>query len=156
MAELHPEGAHVNGAGLWLLPPAEQWDLTEAGCDRLVDRLVAARDAPADDANVPCHFLWITSEDEVVGFLALRLELTAWLLDQGGHIGYSVAPSHRRQGHAARALGLAVRRAGELGLDRVLVTCDEDNVASARTIESGGGVLEDTRSGKRRYWIATS
>ena len=45
--------------------------------------------------------------------------------------------------------------AAELGLDRVLVTCDEDNVAVPRTIERNGGVYEDTRNGKRRYWIAT-
>jgi predicted acetyltransferase len=44
--------------------------------------------------------------------------------------------------------------APSLGVDRVLVTCDEDNLASARTIERGGGVYEDTRNGKRRYWIA--
>jgi predicted acetyltransferase len=46
--------------------------------------------------------------------------------------------------------------APSLGLDRVLVTCDEDNVASARTIERGGGVYEDSRNGKRRYWVATA
>ena len=91
----------------------------------------------------------------MVGFLALRHALTAWLLEEGGHIGYSVRPSRRGQGHATRALGLAVRRSAELGLDRVLLTCDEDNVASARTIERNGGVYEDTRNGKRRYWIAT-
>lgn len=160
MAELHPEGLHVHGAGLWLLPEAEQWDLTETGCARLVERLLAQRDSPVDD-HVPCHFLWVVDDADpatgaVVGFLALRVELNAWLLEQGGHVGYSVVPSHRRRGHAVRALGLAVRRAGELGLPRVLVTCDDDNIASARTIETGGGVLEDVRSGKRRYWIATS
>ena len=50
----------------------------------------------------------------------------------------------------------AVRAAAEHGLDRVLVTCDEDNVASRRTIERGGGVYEDSRNGKRRYWITTA
>ena len=95
-------------------------------------------------------------DEEVVGFLALRHSLNAWLLEEGGHIGYSVRPSRRGQGHASRALALAVRRSAELGLDRVLVTCDEDNVASARTIERNGGVYEDTRNGKRRYWIDAS
>jgi predicted acetyltransferase len=86
----------------------------------------------------------------------VRHRLTPWLLDQGGHIGYSVRPSRRREGHASRALALAVRRAAELGLDRVLVTCDDDNEGSRRTIEAAGGVHEDTRGVKRRYWIDTA
>jgi predicted acetyltransferase len=161
MTSLHPEGRHVHGSGLWMLPEDEQWDLTPAGCSRLVTALLAAASdsVPSVDAerHVPCHFLWITTpEDGVVGFLALRTRLNAWLLEHAGHIGYSVAPPYRRRGHAGAALALAVRRSGELGLDRVLVTCDEDNVGSARTIEGAGGELEDVRSGKRRYWIATS
>jgi predicted acetyltransferase len=67
-----------------------------------------------------------------------------------------VRPSRRRQGHARRALALGVRRAGELGIERVLVTCDDDNAGSRRTIERCGGVLEDVRGDKRRYWITTS
>src|SRR3546814_1152167 len=54
-----------------------------------------------------------------------------------------------------RSLALAVRHAATLGIRRALVTCDEDNVGSMRTIESCGGVLEDVRNGKRRYWIST-
>lgn len=158
MTELHPEGDHVNGAGLWLLPEAEQWDLTEAGCRRLVVALLERADPgfehPAND--VPCEFLWITDGGEVIGFLAVRTRLNEWLLEQGGHIGYSVIPSRRRQGHATRALTLAVGRAAELGLDRVLVVCDEGNAASALTIEACGGVKEDIRNGHCRYWIETS
>jgi predicted acetyltransferase len=160
MAEHHPESRHVSGAGLWMLPEGEQWDLTEAGCRRLVDVLLAeAHRSPDDEKVVPCEFYWVTDEDpaeEVVGFLALRTRLNDWLLNEGGHIGYSVRPSRRREGHASRALGLAVRRAGELGIDRALVTCDDDNLASARTIERNGGAYEDTRNGKRRYWITTA
>ena len=155
MAELRPEGAHVNGAGLWLLPESEQWNLTEAGCRRLVAALLTRAD-PAflhPEGSVPCHFLWITEGDEVIGFLALRSRLNDWLLTNGGNIGYSVVPSRRRQGHATRALALAVRRAGELGLDRVLVTCDEGNLGSVRTIESNCGLQEDVRNRTRRYWI---
>ncbi len=103
---------------------------------------------------MPSDYWWITHDHEVVGFLAIRHRLNEWLLEEGGHIGYSVRPSRRRQGHASRALGLALLRARDLGLDRVLVTCDEDNVGSARTIESQGGIFEDARKGKRRYWIA--
>jgi predicted acetyltransferase len=64
-----------------------------------------------------------------------------------------VRPSRRGEGHATRALKLALPRASALGIDRVLLTCDEDNEPSRRTIERNGGVYEDTRNGKRRYWI---
>lgn len=74
-----------------------------------------------------------------------------------GHIGYGVRPSARRRGLATWALGETLDRARELGLTRVLVTCDDSNVASARTIEGNGGVLEDVRTTTlgltRRYWI---
>lgn len=156
LAELHGEGTHVHGSGLWLLPEDQRWDLTAEGCARLVTALRAALVPAPGSGDVPCEFSWILEEGEqpvVVGVLALRLGLNQWLLEHAGHVGYSVAPSHRGRGHASRALALAVRRAGELGLDRVLVTCDDDNVASAATIESAGGVLEDVRGGKRRYWL---
>ena len=88
-----------------------------------------------------------------MGYLALRHALTPFLLEEGGHIGFSVRPSRRREGHATRALALALPRASALGLDQVLITCDDDNEGSRRTIEHNGGVYEDTRKGKRRYWI---
>lgn len=148
----------VHGSGTWHLPEDRRRDFTEAGCAALVTELLRYGD-PAEtlpDDRVHCDYYWITDgPDTVVGFLALRHELNAWLLEEGGHIGYSVRPARRGEGHATRALALAVRRAAELGIDRALVTCDEDNVASARTIQRNGGVYEDTRNGKRRYWIAT-
>jgi predicted acetyltransferase len=64
-----------------------------------------------------------------------------------------VRPSRRREGHATRALAFALREARRLDLDRVLITCDDDNEASRRTIEHNGGVYEDTRKGKLRYWV---
>jgi predicted acetyltransferase len=160
MAEFHAESTHVHGGGLFLLPEEEQWDLTAAGCARLVAVLREAAREGADPEQVPCEFSWIVDEApdgslEVVGVLALRLRLNQWLLENAGHVGYSVAPSHRRRGHATRALALAVRRATEVGIDRVLVTCDEDNAASAATIEAAGGVFEDVRNRQRRYWIGT-
>jgi predicted acetyltransferase len=148
----------MHGSGDWHVPGGWR-DLTEAGCRAVVESLrrSADPDAPVADGLVHCDFFWITDgePEEVVGFLAVRHRLTPWLLDQGGHIGYSVRPSRRREGHASRALALAVRRAADLGLDRVLVTCDDDNEGSRRTIEAAGGVHEDTRGVKRRYWIDT-
>ncbi len=158
MRELRTEGDLVNGAGQWLLPEPERWDLTEAGCRRLVAAVLDRADPAFEhtDVSVPCLFRWITEAGEVIGFLALRTQLNDWLFEHAGHIGYSVIPARRRQGHATRALALAVGRARELGLQQVLVTCDEENHASARTIEACGGVREDSRHGHRRYWIRTA
>ena len=159
MSEFESEFPH--GSGIWHLAEGTALDLTEAGCADFVATLLPFGDPQAEipEGMVHCDYYWITAESgagaEVVGFLALRHRLNAWLFEEGGHIGYSVRPSRRGEGHASRALGLAVRRSADLGLDRVLVTCDEPNHPSARTIERNGGVQEDVRNGKRRYWIET-
>lgn len=124
-------------------------------------RLVQVRRAdelpetPRPRGYVPCTYLWIVEGDEYLGSIALRHELTDFLLEQGGHIGYSIRPTARRQGHASTALRQVLELAAEMGLERVLITCDEDNTASRATIEGAGGEYEDSRQGKRRYWVTT-
>lgn len=148
----------MHGSGHWFLEgdPVP----TEAGCVAFVAMTELTAPGDLDGTRVPSSYFWITDadggpDDEVVGFLNLRHVLNDFLLEEGGHIGYSIKPSARRRGHASAALGLAVTAAAGLGIGRVLVTCEEDNAASRRTIEANGGVLEDVRKGKRRYWIAT-
>lgn len=108
---------------------------------------------PAD--YVPCSYRWIVEDGRVVGTISLRHELTDVLVQSGGHIGYAVEPGSRGRGVASAALGQVLRLAASRHLDPVLITCEHDNVASARTIERGGGVLEDERGGLRRYWVRT-
>ncbi len=100
-------------------------------------------------------YLWMVDDDTVVGRISLRHTLTPWLLELGGHIGYAVRPSARRRGYATAALGQMLPVAHALGIDPVLVTCDQDNVGSRKTIEANGGVLEDIRGIKMRFWVPT-
>ena len=109
---------------------------------------------------VPSTFLFAFKGQRIVGRVAIRHRLNDFLSRIGGHIGYVVVPEFRRQGHATTILRMALQIAHhKLGLGRVLVTCDDDNIGSIRTIENNGGVLENVVTGpdldkpKRRYWI---
>jgi predicted acetyltransferase len=148
---------HIHGAGLWNVPDEVWMPADGQACAAVVAELTARNDTtvPVSDGHVPGALLWIVDGDpeELVGFVSIRFELNDFLLEEGGHVGYSVRPSRRRQGYAGRALRLSLEALRERGVTRVLVTCDDDNAGSARTIENAGGVLEDVRHDKRRYWI---
>jgi predicted acetyltransferase len=128
---------------------------------RYIDLLAAqaqGRDLPP--GFVPSTFLFAFVGDRIVGRVSIRHRLNDFLERIGGHIGYAVVPEFRRQGYATAILHMSVEIARrDLGIDRILVTCDNDNAGSIRTIEKNGGVLEDVVSGpdlempKRRYWI---
>ena len=93
------------------------------------------------------------ADGQAVGFLNLRLRLNDYLLQEGGHIGYSIRPSARGKGLAKEQLRQGLQVAKSKNIKRVLVTCDSDNAASRGVILANGGALEDIRSGKERYWI---
>jgi predicted acetyltransferase len=145
-------GVHQDGAGL---READEVDTPE-GFAAWVARLNAA-ERVAPEGWVPCTFRWMVEGDRYLGAIALRHELNDFLLEAGGHIGYGVRPSARGHGLASWALGGILVEARKIGLERVLVTCKVSNIASARTIERNGGVLEDVRDTElgalKRYWI---
>ena len=94
-----------------------------------------------------------------VGAVNIRHYLSDALLKSGGHIGDGVRPSERRRGVATAMIGLALDECRRLGIDRVLMVCDRDNIGSARSIINNGGVLENEVENEQdgriiqRYWI---
>ncbi len=114
-------------------------------------------------ATVPSHtYLAIRKRDNrIIGVTDLRHHIDHPVLGTwGGHCGYSVRPSERRQGYAKEMLRLDKLKAEELGIDKMLVVCDEGNIASEKTILANGGVYEKTIDvdGKKmkRFWISLS
>ena len=92
-------------------------------------------------------------DGQAVGFLNIRLCLNDFLLEEGGHIGYSIRPSERGKGYAKEALGQGLQVAKEKNIKKALVTCSTENPASRAVIVANGGVFEDVRNGVERYWI---
>jgi predicted acetyltransferase len=155
--EAHAEwgpGVHEDGFGLL---PSDEVE-TADGFAAWVARLAGESDqaTPVAAGQVRCTYRWIVEGDRVLGGIALRHgsnDYVGW----AGHIGYGILPSARRRGLATWALGRMLDEARALGMDRVLAVCAAGNVASVKTIERHGGVLEgirDTALGPaRRYWI---
>ena len=148
-------GVHLDGAGLH-----EDDDVDSAdGFATWVHRLGSESDpaVPVAAGRVHCTYWWIVEGESVLGSIALRHELTDFLLDAGGHIGYSVRPSSRRRGLASYALGAVLKEAAARGLPQMLISCDVTNEASRRTIVGAGGVQEDVRDTAlgtiRRFWV---
>lgn len=92
-----------------------------------------------------------------VGAVNIRHRLSAGLLRSGGHIGDGVRPSERRRGVATKMIALALEECRRLGILHVLMVCDKDNIASAKSIRSNGGLLENELDDDgvliQRYWI---
>ncbi len=103
--------------------------------------------------------LWLVEGENFLGMSSLRPELNDHLMKRGGNIGYAVRASMRRRGYGRLILDLTLPYAEKLGLEKVLVTCHDENLASIKIIEGAGGVLQDKvkimglKFPERRYWI---
>jgi len=108
---------------------------------------------------VPASTYWLICQNRIIGTCNLRHELNDFLREFGGHVGYSIRPSERGKGLGTLMLGLLLEKAKGLGIERLLATCDDNNIASARVIEKNGGKLTDKVAKDnsevliRRYWI---
>lgn len=118
------------------------------------------REMPSDPKYVPSslYYAYDEKEDIMVGAVHIRHYLNEKLLFDGGHIGDGVRPSKRKKGYATKIISLALDKCKELGIDKVLITCNKDNIASAKSIINNSGILENEvidEEGNviQRYWI---
>jgi len=136
-------------------------ELAGAGFEAYVRRLEEeSQGVGLPPGYVPQTTFWLVrAGTTIVGISRLRHHLTPALEQERGHIGYDTCPSERHRGYGTRLPALTLEKARAKALQRVLVTCDTDNVASARVIQKYGGQLAgeviSARSGKpvSRYWI---
>ena len=115
---------------------------------------------PFSEELVPATVYFGMRGDRIVGMLQIRHRLNKRLLKTYGHIGYGVRPSERRKGYATQMLAAALDICRDMGLDKVLVSCDKKNIGSARTIAKNGGILSNEfidvdGSTIQQYWITT-
>ena len=116
-------------------------------------------EATVPEGLVPSStYLGVREKDNyIVGMIDIRHYLNDFLKQFGGNIGYSVRKSERNKGYAKQMLELALEKCKDLKMKKVLITCDEDNIASEKVILSANAKFEDIRSfegkNKKRFWI---
>ncbi|HET7080157.1 MAG TPA: GNAT family N-acetyltransferase [Chloroflexia bacterium] len=138
------------------------WELAALNADFagfVRDLLERGDPAQAVPGRMPEMIYWLIDDGEYIGRVSIRHAVNDWVRTIGGHIGYEIRPSRRRRGYGTLILRLALPHAREMGITRVLITCDEDNIGSKKIIEANGGRFESAvtapgqRSRKLRYWI---
>ena len=145
------ESPIINGsAGLDRFSSIEIWfeELKKRSCENTVPK-----------GLVPSStYLAVREKDNyIVGMIDIRHYLNEYLTQVGGNIGYGVRKTERNKGYAKQMLKLALEKCKELKIKKVLITCDEDNIASEKVILSANAKLEDIRNvdgeNKKRFWI---
>ena len=145
------ESPLINGsAGLNRFSSIEDWleELNKRSCEDTVPK-----------GLVPSStYLGVREKDNyIVGMIDIRHYLNEYLTQVGGNIGYSVRKTERNKGYAKQMLKLALEKCKELKIKKVLITCNEDNIASEKVILSANAKFEDIRNvdgkNKKRFWI---
>ena len=120
-----------------------------------------------DQSKLPSHYVpsydyFAVDDDKFIGVIHIRVRLTDKLLNYGGHIGYAVNPKYWKMGYGTKILELGLKQFKDLiENDKILITCDDDNIGSQKIIEANGGILENKVENEdcgekfltRRYWI---
>ena len=145
------ESTLINGsAGLDRLSSIEDW---------LEELKKRSSEATVPEGLVPSStYLGVREKDNyIVGMIDIRHYLNEYLTQVGGNIGYSVRKTERNKGYAKQMLKLALEKCRDLKMKKVLITCDEDNIASEKVILSANAKFEDIRcidgENKKRFWI---
>lgn len=150
LTEYHREGRHL------------EYDIIKLKTDfnAFVNSLLGKSDENNLSPNMVAETVyWLIDEEEFIGRISIRPKLNECLAYVGGHIGYDIRPSKRKHGYGKIILRLGLEKARMLGcFEKVLLTCDEENIGSKKIIESNGGILKDKFSinnqlEKLRYWI---
>lgn len=105
------------------------------------------------EGYVPGTVFWLVDKMEFIGTLTIRHELNEDLMQEGGHVGYDIRPSKRGKGYGKEILRLGLIKAKEMGIDKVLITCDLENIPSKKVIEANRGVLQEKyslKNGKKK------
>lgn len=151
LAEFQAEGRK----GFW------NWEKEPTNLDEYI--LLTSQNSRGEnvpDGWVPSSTFWLIDDGEFIGHTNIRHSLNDFLKHIGGHIGYYIRPSARGKGYGTKILEFALIEAEKLGLKKVLISCNEDNVASKRVIEKNNGQFQDkiVKDGESilRFWIELS
>jgi predicted acetyltransferase len=110
-----------------------------------------------EEGYVPYTYMFLVDDNKYIGTVTIRHKLNEVLEKEGGHIGYDIRPSMRRKGYGTEILKLSLPIAKQIGLNRVMLTCDDNNIASWKIMEKNGAVIDEKYDYKgrykRRYWI---
>ncbi len=151
--EFREHNSEINGTG-----GLDRYDNYDEWLKKL-EKDLDINNIPEGKVPASTYFCVRLEDDRIVGMINIRYELNEFLLNEAGHIGYSIRPTERKRGYGTLMLKLGLDKSRELNLDKVLITCDKVNVGSAKVIQNNNGILENEVYSEvfseviQRYWI---
>ncbi|MBR3810044.1 MAG: GNAT family N-acetyltransferase [Clostridia bacterium] len=93
-----------------------------------------------DNELLPFYYYDIYVDETVVGKISIRIG-NNYHSYYNGHIGYEIDKEYRGNNYAYKACKLVLQVAKAHGMGELILTCDESNIASYKTIEKLGAQL---------------